>query len=344
MKHALVVIVALDQVVLQQEARCGEGAHGAEGKFSENMLTRALLLRAAALLPAPAVAAAAPVVAPPLLVVGAGVLGRLAASEWRLEHATAASPCQVIGVTRSANAERAADMRAQGIDARTREDVEASDERWPYVLFCASPGGNEDYPAEVARALRLWDPSLGGRFVFTSSAGVYAEDAGGVVVETSPVADTPRAAKLLSAEREVLAAGGTVLRLAGLYLIDRGAHNFWLSKEEVAQRADGLINQVHYRDAAYAAVCALARGGGGEVLLAADDTPLTRQEICVEACRAPQFRGRAPPRFTGTDGGVGKVVDCSLTRSAVGWKPRYATFGKFIDSLVAAECDAAEEA
>ena len=40
-------------------------------------------------------------------------------------------------------------------------------------------------------------------------------------------------------------AGGAVVRLAWLYLIDRGAHNYWLSQLEVAQRADGLINQMH---------------------------------------------------------------------------------------------------
>tara|TARA_B100000795_G_scaffold623_1_gene433 strand:+ start:419 stop:571 length:153 start_codon:yes stop_codon:yes gene_type:complete len=47
----------------------------------------------------------------------------------------------------------------------------------------------------------------------------------------------------LAAEKAVLAAGGCVVRLAGLYLEGRGAHNYWLTQEEVAQRPDGLINQ-----------------------------------------------------------------------------------------------------
>jgi len=298
-------------------------------------MSRALFLRAA-LLPQAAIALSSPPTpSPSLLVVGAGVLGRLAASEWRQEHGVA---CEVIGVTRSVDTARDAALLSERITPRVRSDVDASGETWPNVLFCASPGGNDDYPAEVARALQLWDASKG-RFVFTSSAGVYAEDGGGVVTEASPVADTPRAARLLAAEREVLAAGGTVLRLAGLYLIDRGAHNFWLSKDEVAQRGDGLINQVHYRDAACAAVCALTRGTPGDVLVAADDKPLTREQICIEACRSPQFRGRKVPRFTGSDGGVGKVLDCSTTRSAIAWKPRYSTFGAFVDTLVAEEAE-----
>ena len=59
--------------------------------------------------------------------------------------------------------------------------------RWPYVLFSASPSGNDDYAATVASALAYWDKDApGGRFVFTSSAGVCAEQDGGVVTETSP--------------------------------------------------------------------------------------------------------------------------------------------------------------
>lgn len=225
-------------------------------------------------------------------------------------------------------------MRAEGITPRLRDDIDSSGDRWPYVLFCAAPGGNDDYPGTVASALSLWDPSAAnGRFVFTSSAGVYAEDDGGTVTESSPVGDSPRSAKLLSAEKVVLDAGGTVVRLAGLYLIDRGAHNYWLSQKEIAQRPDGLINQIHYRDAANAAVAALLRGTAGDVLLAADDAPLTREAICIEACKAPAFRSKVAPGFIGSTSGVGKVLDCSRTRAAIGWQPRYKTFGAFIETL-----------
>ena len=280
----------------------------------------------------------------PLLIVGAGVLGRLAAANWRDVQGDGAG--EVVGVTRRADAERDAAFVAEGIVPRVRSELDRAAEegaegcRWPYVLFCASPGGNDDYAAEVAGALKLWDSEApGGRFVFTSSAGVYAEDAGGVVTEGSAVGSSPRAARLLDAEARVLGAGGTVLRLAGLYLIDRGAHNAWLSMEAVAQRADGLINQVHYADAAAAAVACLLRGSAGETLLAADDAPMTRDAICRAAVRAPRFAGRAVPPFTKTEGGVGKVVDCTHTRERVGWQPRYKTFDAFIDSLVEAEAD-----
>ena len=114
-----------------------------------------------------------------------------------------------------------------------------------------------------------------------------------------------------------------------------------MSQEEVAQRPDGLINQIHYRDAANAAVAAVLRGKAGEVYLAADDKPLTREQICAEAINAPRFEGKAPPAFTGPTGGgvdyggkgTGKVLDCSATRKALDWQPIYPTFGAFIKTL-----------
>ena len=272
---------------------------------------------------------------PPLVVVGAGVLGRLAAQEWQELHP---GGCEVLGVTRTRpDEEREAAMRAEGITHRYRSDIEASvrcGKRWPYVLFSASPGGNDDYPAAVASALDYWDRKAPGAcFVFTSSAGVYAEQDGRIVTEGSPVGSGPRSVRLLAAEQAVLAAGGCVVRLAGLYLEDRGAHNYWLTQDEVAQRSDGLINQIHYRDAANSAVAALLRGSPGSVYVAADDQPLTREQICVEACRAPRFAGRNPPKFTGSEGGIGKVVDSSHTRAALQWQPVHRTFGAFVDTL-----------
>lgn len=302
------------------------------------LTTSALLAAASASSRAGIVCADASAV-PPLVIVGAGVLGRLAAVEWKEIHGDA---CEVIGVTRSPNTEREAEMRAEGITPMVRSDIEAAGTKYPYVVFCAPPGGNDDYPGTVASSMGLWDTSApGGRFVFTSSAGVYAEDAGGVVIESSPVGDSPRSAKLLDAEKACRDGGGAVVRLAGLYLIDRGAHNYWMSQDEVAQRPDGLINQIHYRDAANAAVAAVLRGKAGEVYLAADDKPLTREQICAEAIHAPRFKGEAPPAFTGPTGGgvdyggkgTGKVLDCSATRKALDWQPIYPTFGAFIKTL-----------
>ena len=68
-----------------------------------------------------------------------------------------------------------------------------------------------------------WVPGEGGVFVFTSAGSVYAENSGGAVDEAAATARTERSAKLLDAEEHVLAAGGTLLRLGGLYTETRGA-------------------------------------------------------------------------------------------------------------------------
>ena len=86
-------------------------------------------------------------------------------------------------------------------------------------------------------------------------------------------------------------------------------------------------------DPFHADSAALLHGKSGGLYLAADDEPLTRQQICVEACQAPSFAGRKVPNFTGTDGGVGKVVDSSGTRAELRWEPQYKTFRAFISTL-----------
>ena len=44
----------------------------------------------------------------------------------------------------------------------------------------------------------------------------------------------------------------------------------------------------------------------------------------------PAFEGGEAARG---GAGTGKVIDCSYTREAVGWAPRYRTFADFIERL-----------
>ena len=171
-------------------------------------------------------------------------------------------------------------------------------------------------------------------FVFTSSAGVFSEDGGGEVNEYSPVGSSPRAQRLLDCEEIVTSNGGSVLRLAGLYLLRRGAHNAYLNMEEVNARPDGLINQIHYDDAATATVAALMKGEAGGIYVAADDKPMSREDICATALDSPVFRGCKKPHFASSGDnsptGLGKRIDCQNTREKLGWKPRHSSFSAFI--------------
>ena len=92
---------------------------------------------------------------------------------------------------------------------------------------------------------------------------------------------------------------------------------------------DSYINLLHYGDAAAAVLIGMFRASAGEVLVASDDQPLTREQLCVQARRAERYRDRAMPVF-GDEGGKGKICDASRLRS-LGWDPEFPSFGHCVD-------------
>lgn len=202
------------------------------------------------------------------------------------------------------------------------------------VVFCAPPSGSDDYPAAIKEAAsNVWaGRNSGGTFVFTSSGAVYGGADGDVVTESSALTDTPRAMRLIQAEIAAHSEGGAVLRLAGLYLLERGAHNYWLqSGKDVDGREDGVVNLLHYDDAAGACMAALQASVGDGTFLVSDGNPLTRKEICEVAMKANMYSGKTMPNFLGAEKDPkGKVYDGSWTHEALSWKPRYASFEDFM--------------
>ncbi|ACO64862.1 predicted protein [Micromonas commoda] len=222
-----------------------------------------------------------------------------------------------------------------GVFPRLKE--KAGDEQYPFVVFSAPPSGSEDYAAEVEAALKYWDGS--GAFVFTSSTAVYAGKDGEPCDESTPqfeIGESPRADRLLKAEAAVLAAGGSVVRLAGLYHSQRGAHMYFLKTPSLASNADGLVNLIHYEDAAAACVDVLVaqfegRTGGGEVFLATDGVPVTRKEM-VECCLESDAYDGNMPEFTEDNGPLGKSMNNPQTREKLGWVPVHASFVEFVEA------------
>lgn len=158
------------------------------------------------------------------------------------------------------------------------------------------------------------------------------------MTENSPVADAadnPRVARLVNAEAACIEAGGCVLRLAGLYNLQRGAHNFWLtSGKPVAGSPSGIVNLLHYEDAAASCFAAVAAGPwvcNGKVFLISDGKPPTRREICASALKASVYKGYEMPAFEMEDGPAsGKVYDGSASNAALSWSPKYASFDAFV--------------
>lgn len=287
-----------------------------------------------------------------LLVVGPGVLGMRAARVWRKGAGEGATACAKTRTKETA--ERVAtEVMATGDEAgeQARPVFDHAMSEWPsgtgqtyrHVIFSAPPSGNTDYAAEVATAAARTDWSDdSARFVFTSSAGVYACDEG-ECAESGAVQDaasSPRMARLLDAERAALSAGGCVVRLAGLYHRTRGAHSYYLklARDGKSAEASGhtLLNLIHYDDAAALVVAALRKGRRGEVYVGADMSPVRRDDMMRATMLAedePSGDGVGPGKlFTGAHEGVppGKSLNNEWTKSVLQWAPVHASFESFI--------------
>ncbi|CAO2173701.1 unnamed protein product [Urochloa humidicola] len=257
-----------------------------------------------------------------LLIVGPGVLGRIVAEKWQKEH----PGCKVYGQTASTN--HHSELTDLGIIPSLKGSTIS--QKVPHVIFCAPPSGSDDYPEDVRVAASNWSGE--GSFLFTSSTALYDcsdnmmcnEDCPSV-----PIGRSPRTDVLLKVENVVLETGGCVLRLAGLYKIDRGAHVFWLRKGTLGTRPDHIINQIHYEDAASLAIAIMKKQLRSRVFLGCDNKPLSRQEIMDAVNRSGKFDTKFEG-FTGTDGPLGKRMENSKTRAEIGWEPKYPCFTEFL--------------
>jgi hypothetical protein len=108
-----------------------------------------------------------------------------------------------------------AELQGLGAVCRTRAQRTPEDNTVAtHIVYCIPPsGGQVEYAQDILDAMRVWKAQWWqGRFVFTSSGGVYSEADGGVVNENSPVSnDSP----LFMAENMVFENAGVVVRLAG---------------------------------------------------------------------------------------------------------------------------------
>eukprot|EP00262_Sarcandra_glabra_P004499 TRINITY_DN15585_c0_g1_i2.p1 TRINITY_DN15585_c0_g1~~TRINITY_DN15585_c0_g1_i2.p1 ORF type:complete len:312 (-),score=28.27 TRINITY_DN15585_c0_g1_i2:165-1100(-) len=204
-----------------------------------------------------------------LFIVGPGVLGRIIAEKWRQVH----PGCQIFGQTMTADHHD--ELIKIGINPSRSGSKPIH--QFPYVVFCAPPSRSIDYPSDVRLAASNWNGE--GSFLFTSSSAVYDCNDNGSCDEDCPIVPigrSPWTDVLLQAENAVLEVGGCVLRLAGLYKSDRGAHVYWLEKGTVDTRPDHILNLIHYEDAASLSIAILKKKLCSRVFLGCDNHPLSR--------------------------------------------------------------------
>lgn len=277
-----------------------------------------------------------------ILIAGCGYVGTAAAKLFceRGWHVTA--------WTRSAqlaDQELAAKVDSRIVDLRDKEAVLRAKFACDVVVHCASSGGGN--ATEYRRIYRdgvhnLIDAFPRTRLIFTSSTSVYAQGDGGWVDENSPAEPQMETGKLLrETETIVLANGGTVLRLGGIYGPGR---SFFLQSVRGGTATiappDRYVNQIHRDDAAEAIAFVAERAEVIEpsILNLVDNEPTLRGEILrwlaarLELELSPSLEASPPKRGTSN-----KRVSNARLR-ALGWSPQYRSYKEgFLKSILPTE-------
>ena len=268
---------------------------------------------------------------PRILIAGCGYVGQATAdlfheAGWRVEGWT----CSL----ESANLLAGRPYPLYPVDITDRARVNARAGTCDAVIHCASSrGSNADTYRQIYLngARNLLDRFVGSIIVFTSSTSVYAQTDGSWVTEESETKPTRQTGRtLLETENLLLAHGGIVARLAGIYGPGRSAllSKFLSGEATVDPESDRFINQVHRDDIAAALFFLLDRQPQAkQVYNVVDDQPI-RQSECYRWLARKLNRpfpsvGKSTRRYKRGDSN--KRVSNAKLRT-LGWTPRYPTF------------------
>lgn len=223
-----------------------------------------------------------------------------------------------------------------------------------HVLGTAPPGEDgdpvlRDYGAVLQQSLNLrWAGYL-------STTGVYGDQGGGWVDETTPAAGTSRRAKRrLAAERDWTALSGHVavdlFRVAGIYGPGRSIlDDLRAGTARRVLKPGHAFGRIHRDDIAGAIMSAIGqhRAPGVRVLHLADDQP--EESAVVTAAAANMLGLPVPPGIPYADAisGMGEMarsfwadnrkVASALTQSALGYRWRYPGYREGLESILAEE-------
>jgi nucleoside-diphosphate-sugar epimerase len=208
------------------------------------------------------------------------------------------------------------------------------------VIHCASSGRGDagDYIAVFLGGTQNLIANLDyGRLMFSSSTSVYAQTDGSWVDETSKADPVRETGKILrETEDLVLASGGTVVRLAGLYGPGRCAPLQKLVEGRAIIEGDGtrVMNTLHQLDAADALqFLALAESSG--LFNIVDNQPVVEIEWFRYVC--DRLNKPLPPNgprdLNRKRGWTNKRVSNQKLRS-LGWDPSYPTFKEGLASVL----------
>jgi nucleoside-diphosphate-sugar epimerase len=255
------------------------------------------------------------------LIFGCGYLGQRVAIRWR------ESGADVFVVTRSAA--RADNLKTEGYEAivadvtrpETLNDLPVAD----VVLFAvgydrsAKNTIHEVYARGMRNVLGALPPETG-RFIYTSTTGVYGAGRGEWLDENTPP-DPQRdgGQASLAAEKALashaIAKQSIILRLAGIYGPLRVPFlNELFGGHPIPARGSGYLNLIHADDAAMVVDAAAeipAFDNGPQIFCVSDGHPVLRGEYYAELARQI---GAPPPRFVEPDPKSPRAARAALSR------------------------------
>jgi len=234
-------------------------------------------------------------------------------------------------------------LRELSCDLSSAAEVAALEVEPDFIVHCASSGrgGADAYRAVYLDGCRhLLDRFPGVPLLYTSSTSVYGQTDGSVVTEESPAEPDRETGRVLRETEElVLANGGIITRLSGIYGPGRSAILKKLLSGEAVIEEDGrrFLNQIH-RDDAAAAILHLARRPAAvearPLFNLSDSRPL-RQLECYERLASLFQRPLPPsgPRDADRQRGWTHKQVSSAKLRASGWQPRFPSFLDAVESI-----------
>lgn len=268
---------------------------------------------------------------PRILIAGCGYVGEATAdlfqaAGWEVEAWTASQE--------SARALSAKPYQVRAVDISNASAVSAMQSNFDAVIQCVSTrgGGAEEYRRIYYEgAANLTEIFSTATILFTSSTSVYAQRDGAWVDETSvanPERETGRI--LRETEQLILASGGIVARLAGIYGPRRSflLQKFLAGESAIDSQKDRFINQVHRDDIAAALFLLIeSASDGSSIFNIVDDLPFLFGEfhewLATQLDSPIPRAGLAPSKRK--RGESNKRVSNRKLR-ALGWVPRYPNF------------------
>ncbi len=266
-----------------------------------------------------------------VVIAGCGFVGLATAR--RLHHAG----WEVLGCTHSEDSARA--LAAEPFAVRSADLTDLSSltaladwRECDAVIHCASSGrgGADAYRSVYLQGARnLLDVLAPRRLLFTGSTSVYAQNNGEWVTEKSAAEPDRETGRILRETEElVLASGGCVARLAGIYGPGRSVllKKFFSGEAVIEGDGERWINQVH-RDDIAAALTQLTESGATGIFNVSDDTPMTQREIygSLAAHFARVLPPSGPVDSNRKRGVTSKRVSNARLR-ALGWSAKYPSF------------------